>query len=334
MNLPAAISPTTTSFADARKSPGAGVLARERAKDELRHRHVGGRLDPVARDVAEDDGEPAVAELDEVVDVASDVDARRRLVDLADLETAELRVRTRQQRALHRVGEFLLLLVQAAVVDRERRLRGDRERGLEALTHDRAERVERDDGQRRHDLAGCRDREDRRRRALLEERREQPVRAAELVRELRLEDDGATGAEEPLDGERIERLRPDEHRPYRGLEARVTHVIRTRRQQLAPRVGHADHGSVHVEQLRGASRERLERRLEREALSERLRDLVQRAKSPRGLALGGERAVACGREHVRALVEARVVDGDRELRRERREQGLVVIARRRRPASG
>ena len=38
----------------------------------------------VPGDVAEDDGEPAVVELEEVVDVAADVDARRRLVDRAD----------------------------------------------------------------------------------------------------------------------------------------------------------------------------------------------------------------------------------------------------------
>ena len=95
MNLPAAISPTTTSFAEARKSRGLRMLARERAEDELRHRHVGRRLDPVTGHVAEHDGEPAVAELEEVVDVAADVDARRRLVHLADLEPLELRDATR-----------------------------------------------------------------------------------------------------------------------------------------------------------------------------------------------------------------------------------------------
>ena len=81
MNLPTAISPTTTSFACARKSRRLGVLACERAEHELRHRHVGGRVDAVAGDVAEHDRQPAVGELEEVEDVAADVDLRRRLVD-------------------------------------------------------------------------------------------------------------------------------------------------------------------------------------------------------------------------------------------------------------
>ena len=66
-----------------------GVLACERAEDELRHRHVCRRIDAVARDVAEDDREPAVGELEEVEDVAADVDLRSRLVDGTDLEARD-----------------------------------------------------------------------------------------------------------------------------------------------------------------------------------------------------------------------------------------------------
>ena len=49
------------------------MLARERAEDELRHRHVRGGFDPVSGHVAEDRGEAAVVELDEVVVVAARV---------------------------------------------------------------------------------------------------------------------------------------------------------------------------------------------------------------------------------------------------------------------
>ena len=121
------------------------MLARERAEHELRHRHVGGRVDAVPRDVAEHDREPAVLEREEVVDVAADVDPRRRLVHLADLQPLDHRPRPRQQRALHRVGELLLLLVEAGVVDRERGLRGDRSRRLDRLLRERAARPEGED---------------------------------------------------------------------------------------------------------------------------------------------------------------------------------------------
>ena len=73
----------------------------------------------------------------------------------------ELGMRPRQQRAPHRVRELLLLLVQAPVVDRERRLRGDRQRRVERLARDRPARVERHDRERADHLAGRRDRHDR-----------------------------------------------------------------------------------------------------------------------------------------------------------------------------
>ena len=66
-----------------------GVLARERTEHELRHRHVCRRVDPVPGDVAEHDGEPAVAELQEVEDVSTDVHLRRGLVHRADLEPGD-----------------------------------------------------------------------------------------------------------------------------------------------------------------------------------------------------------------------------------------------------
>ena len=68
-----------------------GMLACERAKDELRHRHVRGSFDAVPGDVAERDRKSPVAELHEVVDVAADLDPRRRLVRIAELEPLQLR---------------------------------------------------------------------------------------------------------------------------------------------------------------------------------------------------------------------------------------------------
>ena len=107
MNLPAPISSTTTSFAAARNAARLGVKARERAEDELRHRHVGGRVDPVAGDVAEDDRQPPVAGLEVVVDVAADADERRRLVDRADLEARTCgRKRGSSERCIESVNAF------------------------------------------------------------------------------------------------------------------------------------------------------------------------------------------------------------------------------------
>ena len=65
-------------------------------------------------------------ELEEVEDVAADVDLRRGLVDRPDLEPGDVRLLARQQRLLHRLGELLLLLVEPRVVDRERGLLRDR----------------------------------------------------------------------------------------------------------------------------------------------------------------------------------------------------------------
>ena len=75
---------------------GLRMFTCERAEHELRHRHVGGRLDAVTCDVAEHDGEASVDELKEVVDVAADVDSRRRLVHLAHLEARDRGLLTRE----------------------------------------------------------------------------------------------------------------------------------------------------------------------------------------------------------------------------------------------
>ena len=51
------------------------MLSRQRPEHELGHRHVRRRPDPVPGDIAEDDGELLIAEVEEVVHVAADLDA-------------------------------------------------------------------------------------------------------------------------------------------------------------------------------------------------------------------------------------------------------------------
>ena len=223
-----------------------GMLACERPEDELRHRHVGGRVDPVPGDVAEHDRQPAVGELHEVEDVAADVDLRRRLVDRPDLEARHVGPLARQQRLLHRLGELLLLLVEACVVDRECSLLRDRPRGRERVRVDRLGRVEREDRQLGEQLAGGRDREQRRRRPLLEERRQERMRASEARRRRDVEQQRLLGA-------RRTPLRPLEDRAHGSCEPRVGDVHGTRRELVATLVGNADHRGVDVEHRRRSS---------------------------------------------------------------------------------
>ncbi len=133
------------------------MLARERTEDELRQRHVGRRFDTVPGDVAEHDREPPVVECQEVVHVAADVDPRRRLVDLPHLEAGAVGPRARQERALHRVGELLLLLIEAGVVDCKRRLPRNRDGSVNRLGRDRSAGTEREDAERGNHLSPCRE---------------------------------------------------------------------------------------------------------------------------------------------------------------------------------
>ena len=89
-----------------------------------------------------------------VVEVATDVDACVGLVHGADVEPGHLGLCARQERALHRVREELLLLVEAGVVDRERGLAGDGERRGDGALVDRSVRVERHERERR-ELSAC-----------------------------------------------------------------------------------------------------------------------------------------------------------------------------------
>ena len=106
------------------------MLACQRAKDELRHRHIRSGVDAVSGDVPERDRKAAVVEPEEVVDVATDIEAGRRFVDVPELDALDLRIDPGEQRPLHRVRKALLLLVEAGILERERGLAGDRQREL------------------------------------------------------------------------------------------------------------------------------------------------------------------------------------------------------------
>ena len=254
--------------------------------------------------------------LEEVVDVTTDLDAGRRLVDGADLEPFDLGEPAREQRALHGVGEVLPLLGKARVVDGERRLPGDEDGSLDLLVSEPPSRIERDDRQRGQQLGrGC-DRDDEHGRALLEERGEELVRLTETPRYL------------PVDHEGLVRELPDrllalEHGAQR-LEPRVGHVRRARDEQCASPVEHPDHGRVGIEQLDGRGRDRVECRVERQALGERARDLVQRPEPLGRLALGGDRLLELGRLALGPLVKLRVLRGHGQLGGERRQERQLV----------
>jgi hypothetical protein len=170
---------------------------------------------------------------------------------------------------LHRLRELLLLLVQARVVDCERRLLRDRAGGRQRLGADRARRVEAEDRQLRQELAGGCDREERGRRALVEERDQQRMRAAESPRRRDIEHERLVRARRP-------RLRPLEDRPHGIVHPRLGDVHRPRDELVAALVRDSDHGGVDAEHVDDRRRHRRECLLERETLRERARDLVER----------------------------------------------------------
>ena len=172
-NLPGAISSTTTSFTSREELARLGIAARERAEGELRHGHVGHGLDALPGHVPEADREPPVLEHEHVVDVAAHVHARRRLYTWPISMPSVAGRSTGQERALHRLGEVLLLLVEAGVVEHQRRLRGHDARGLDRALVERASRIEPQERQRPEQLHVRRQRELEDGRALREKRLEE-----------------------------------------------------------------------------------------------------------------------------------------------------------------
>jgi hypothetical protein len=189
-----------------------------------------------------------------------------------------------------------------------------------AIVRDRLGGIQRDDRELGEEVGRRRDRDERRRRALLEERAQQRVGAAEAR-------DGGQVEEQRRVGARGPRLGPLEDRAHRGGEPRLGDVDRARHELVAALVGDADHGGVDAELPDEGLRDGGERRVERERLRERPRDLVERRHLPRRRPLRLEDLRELGAELGRALVQPRVLDGDRELRRERAQQRHVSFGK-------
>ena len=114
-----------------------------------------------------------------------------------------------------------------------------------------------------------------------------------------------------------ERLAPADDGPDGVLRPRIGDAQRPRLERLLARVWHADHSDVDVEHLGHGSCNGFQRRVQRQALRERPRDLVERTKLTRRRTLRLESALALVAEPCRLFVELRVLYRDRELRRER-----------------
>ena len=117
------------------------------------------------------------------------------------------------------------------------------------------------------------------------------------------------------------------------LRARVGDMYRAGSQRLAPGIWHADHRHVGPEKLHHRLGDGGERRLEREALGERLRDGVETPQLACGATLGLERALEHLRELLRVLVQARVLYRDRQLAGQCEQEPFLAFPVRTRPAS-
>ncbi len=232
MNFPVAISPTTTSFAAARKSPGSGCSRASERKTNFAIAMSAAASMPCPVTSPSTTASRPSGERHVVVEVTADIDACRGRVHLADVEAFDCRANLRQERALHRVREVLLLLVEPRVVDRERGLAGDRDGGRDRRLVDRVVGTHRKQRQRAEHLGGRRDRDHRGSRAFLEERHEECVRPTELVRRRNVDLDRVAVAEETLDARAGERLRTEEHRSH-GCEQTILRHVQRERQAAA-----------------------------------------------------------------------------------------------------
>ena len=129
--------------------------------------------------------------------------------------------------------------------------------------------------------------------------------------------------QEPARERRRERLRTGDQPGDDLLDGRISDVHRAGGQHLVALVGHADHRGIGVEQVDHGPRDAVQGRLQRQALGEGLRHRVEAAELAGGQPLGLEGALEDLRELLGALVQARVLDGDRELPGERQEQALL-----------
>jgi hypothetical protein len=186
--------------------------------------------------------------------------------------------------------------------------------------------MERDDRQRREQLRRRRDRDHRSAGALAQERRQQRQRAPVRLRQLGVEDERLAAPKQCEQVAPRQLLRSREQSPRRRIDPLVIHVNRPCCQLDPALVGHADHRRINAEQLDDRRRQDVERRLQREALRERARDLVLRVQPLRLLLLRGERLREIVVEPGHPLVQPGVLDRHRQLPREGRQQRPLVLA--------
>ena len=204
----------------------------------------------------------------------------------------------------------------------------DRKCRVGDLPFDRPTGMQRDDRERCEQLGRCCDRDDRRARALAQERRQQSERAAERLRPVGVEQQRLASLEQCQQLSPRQLLRPREQRTRSCVDVLVVHVHGPCDQFDPALVGHPDHSRVDPEQGHDRLREHIQRRLERETLRERARDLELRIQPLRSLPLRAECLLELPAERRRPLVQARVLHGDRQLCGERDEQRSLVGAQR------
>ena len=128
-----------------------------------------------------------------------------------------------------------------------------------------------------------------------------------------------------------ERLRPREQRAGRRVHPLVVDCDGSRGERETALVREPDHGGVDFQQGHDRAREHVQRRLEREAVGERARDLVLGVQALRLLALRRERRFELAAERRLALVQARVLHRDAELGGQGGEQGALAVGQWPRP---
>ena len=139
-----------------------------------------------------------------------------------------------------------------------------------------------------------------------------------------VEDDGLLTAKD-AGAQRGQRLSQRQDLAHRLAQPVLPHVNRHRLEGVAALVRHPHRGGVELKGVDDRPRDPLQGRLEREALAERPRDLVEGAEAACCLALGLEGGAALGAEPLRFLVQAGVLDGDRQLGGQRAQQRFLVL---------
>ena len=119
-------------------------------------------------------------------------------------------------------------------------------------------------------------------------------------------------------------LRSREDGLDRSLEPGARHMDRLCDKRLAALVRESDHRRIDLEEVDERATDRVERLVEREALRERARDLVEGGEPPCYDALRLQRPLALGPEVRRLLVQPGVLDRDRDLARQGRQERRLI----------